>query len=58
MPETELQGITRQPDSGTPNRKKTERNTLLSCKNKHCLSTDPTEISDPSGFSTDDYAIV
>ena len=44
----------KQPDSRTPNRKKTGLNTPLSCKNEFFLSADQTGISDLSGFFTND----
>ena len=53
-PKTDLQGITRRPDSGIPNRKKIGLNTLYPCKTKYFLSANQTNISRLCRFFTDD----
>jgi hypothetical protein len=54
MPETELKGITARPDSGIPNRKETPPINRFSGKFNYFLDANQREISNPSGFFTDD----
>ncbi len=55
MAQTELQGITKKPDSGNSNPKKTELIPRFVCKTEYSLSEVQIGVSNPFGFFTDHH---